>query len=337
MFSKYTLDTSSKKFICPNCGKKTFVKYNEVATGNYLADTLGRCDREVKCGYFNKPSGGGKKVNYIANYLNDKVYLDYNKYLQVASSASAADISKSYLFKWLYEAGSNYCLNRSLVQPNQYATIYGNLINTYGRYKVGVSSWFAGENNYYTYFPLIDTKNRLHYVQAKRFDQHGKTISGATKSWAQMYNAVPPHYDTQTYKIGALFGEHLIKRANPKDTAIVVVEAPKTALLLHYIYSLSPEKHTTPKASKLIFISCMSLGLFQRRLLRAIKPFNIVAIPDFDINSIALSKWYQIEGKLNQKGYKIDVLPLKGFKEHDNWDIADFICLLYTSPSPRDS
>lgn len=57
---KYTLDNSSKKHICPNCNKRTFVLYIEVKTGNYLTDDFGRCDRSTNCHYHKAPPKGKK-------------------------------------------------------------------------------------------------------------------------------------------------------------------------------------------------------------------------------------------------------------------------------------
>jgi hypothetical protein len=53
---KYSLDTSSRKFACPHCNKKTFVKFVDNETNQYLNAIDGRCDRESKCGYFKKPT-----------------------------------------------------------------------------------------------------------------------------------------------------------------------------------------------------------------------------------------------------------------------------------------
>lgn len=64
---KYTLDSSSKKFICPNCNKKTFVKYLDNETGNYLAEDFGRCDRESKCSYYKSPEKG--ETAYLITFL----------------------------------------------------------------------------------------------------------------------------------------------------------------------------------------------------------------------------------------------------------------------------
>jgi len=51
----YSLEVGSKKFTCPKCERKTFVRFINTETGKYLSEKYGRCDREVKCGYFMKP------------------------------------------------------------------------------------------------------------------------------------------------------------------------------------------------------------------------------------------------------------------------------------------
>lgn len=46
---RYILDKSSRKFPCPVCLKKTFVKYIESETGEYIVGNFGKCDREANC------------------------------------------------------------------------------------------------------------------------------------------------------------------------------------------------------------------------------------------------------------------------------------------------
>lgn len=71
---KYTLDKSSKKFLCPNCNKRTFVKYIEVESSNYLTEDFGRCDREQNCNYHKAPPKG--KKYYLINVLSLKDITD---------------------------------------------------------------------------------------------------------------------------------------------------------------------------------------------------------------------------------------------------------------------
>ncbi|MCX7552116.1 DUF6371 domain-containing protein [Xanthomarina sp. F2636L] len=65
---KYYLDKSSKKFPCPKCQKKSFVKYVETETKQYLEDHVGRCDRESKCAYHFSPKGNTPVTGLIVDY-----------------------------------------------------------------------------------------------------------------------------------------------------------------------------------------------------------------------------------------------------------------------------
>jgi hypothetical protein len=74
---KYSLDKSSKKHICPNCNKRTFVLYIDTNSGEYLPFDFGRCDREQSCNYHKAPPKG--KLAYLIDYLTissitDKAY-----------------------------------------------------------------------------------------------------------------------------------------------------------------------------------------------------------------------------------------------------------------------
>ena len=67
---KYSLDKGSKKGICPNCNKKTFVFYVDAETGEYLPPDFGRCDREQNCNYHKAPPKG--KRAFLIDFLRLK-------------------------------------------------------------------------------------------------------------------------------------------------------------------------------------------------------------------------------------------------------------------------
>ena len=55
MSYQFELERGSTKHTCPECKRKSFVRYVDTEYGQYIADEVGRCDREVKCGYHEKP------------------------------------------------------------------------------------------------------------------------------------------------------------------------------------------------------------------------------------------------------------------------------------------
>lgn len=52
---QYILEKGSKKHLCPDCGKKSFVRYVDTAGNKYLPEQYGRCDHESRCGYSKLP------------------------------------------------------------------------------------------------------------------------------------------------------------------------------------------------------------------------------------------------------------------------------------------
>lgn len=70
---KYHLDKSSKKFPCPQCGKREFVVYIDAETKVPVNEhAFGRCDRQNNCGYHVKPDA--KKKDDAETYVVSQVF-----------------------------------------------------------------------------------------------------------------------------------------------------------------------------------------------------------------------------------------------------------------------
>ena len=68
---KYQLEKYSgrnSRYTCPACGKPhRFTRYIDTETGEHLAAHVGRCDREVECGYHETPR------DYFAENPKEKI------------------------------------------------------------------------------------------------------------------------------------------------------------------------------------------------------------------------------------------------------------------------
>lgn len=65
-FYRLRLDRSKKRFACPACGKKKFIRYIDFDTDQYVPINYGHCEREVYCGYHKNP--------YLSGYVKKKMY-----------------------------------------------------------------------------------------------------------------------------------------------------------------------------------------------------------------------------------------------------------------------
>lgn len=93
---KYSLDKSSKKYICPNCNKRTFVLYIDTIMGKYLPVNYGRCDREQNCNYHKAPPKGKKA--FLINFLSlESISVKANKLTDLNGVISI--IPKSQIFE----------------------------------------------------------------------------------------------------------------------------------------------------------------------------------------------------------------------------------------------
>jgi len=199
---RYQLDKTSKKFNCPQCGKKRFVKYVDVENDNYADSNYGRCDRESSCGYLAYPTNEIKmnykyveappiKATYINKELRDK---SLNKY----------EINP--LVTYLISNG----YSRDVVEP------------TLLKYHVGTSNMFNGS----TVFWQTDHTGNIRTGKIMAYDTvTGKRIKDkASITWVHCIVDIPNFNLKQ-----CLFGLHLI---NNKQKRIAVVESEKTALIM---------------------------------------------------------------------------------------------------------
>jgi len=238
---KYILDKSSKKFTCPKCQKKTFVRYINTENNEYLSPEFGRCDRENKCGHFITPKGEYKNT-YEVKFIPPPT-TSYHPYNLVGKS------------------GQNYKQN-NFVQFLKTIFNEDEVKQIILQYLIGTSKHWNGA----TVFWQIDNKEKVrhgkimlyHIETGKRLkNKEGKAYISSVRSVLKINN-----FNLKQ----CLFGLHLI---NEKETRTIgLVESEKTAILLSIF------------KPQYIWLATGSKQGFKYEMLKPIKNYTIIAFPD---------------------------------------------------------
>lgn len=238
---KYQLDKTSKKYVCPNCKKKTFVRFVDAVTGNYLNTVDGRCDRETKCGYFKKPESN-QVVTQKDKCITTQVKPSYHK---------------NHLIK---RFGCNYNNNHFVSYLlKHFAPI--DVKQAIKKYFIGTSNHWAGA----TVFWQIDQYMKIKAGKIMLYNCNtGKRVKQPYNHISWMHKKLKLN---QFVLQQCLFGLHNLCDYNTSNT-LCVVESEKTAILMSIIIPSN------------LWLATGSKSGFKEELLKPIKNYNIIAYPD---------------------------------------------------------
>jgi hypothetical protein len=283
---KYSLERSSRKFICPNCHKKTFVKFVDNETNQYLNSSDGRCDRESKCGYFKKPTSNC--ITNINNCITEVIQPTYHnrKVLQEFCNTKQQSNLITYLLKHF-----------------ELQSVLQNVLQAIKIYQIGTTNYWHGA----TIFWQIDTKNvirggkimQYNYDTGKRVKKPFNHVSWIHKQ-LKLNNFVLQQ---------CLFGLHLINTISKSDT-ICIVESEKTAIIMSIIIP------------NFIWLATGSKSGFKDKMLHPIKEFIVIAYPDKTV----YGNWNKTTKHLNKQGFQIRCSNLlENIDLEDGGDLVDFL------------
>ncbi|HMK03689.1 MAG TPA: DUF6371 domain-containing protein [Ferruginibacter sp.] len=203
---KFVLEKSSRKIVCPGCGKKTAVRYMNTETKEFLPDHVCRCDRENNCGYhltagqYFKSEGIEYKptTKQLAPVEEIKVDLMLKDYIE----KSMCGYDKTNFATWLISLLTEKIANQALL-----------------KYFVGRS---RNDGNRATIFWRIDKDGNV---------RTGKVISynPLTGKRNKDRGAYMVHPKEKFNCVLCFFGEHLLTEYPNKTVGIV--ESEKTAIV----------------------------------------------------------------------------------------------------------
>ncbi len=300
------------RYTCPNCGKaKEFTRYIDTQTGSHLADHVGRCNREVNCGYHYTPK------QYFADF---KVSTEGKEYCRkgVKKPANQAPKLTSFIpFEMFRKSLTGYPENsfvrylRSLFG----ADVARELVK---RFYIGTSSYWEGA----TVFWQIDVKGRIRSGKIMLYESAtGRRVKEIQPDGSKRSKVTWSHSVLQ--KQGAiqgfnlrqcLFGEHQLA-GQPTTKPVAVVEAEKTAII------------ATAYLSDFVWLACGSLTTLRADKCKVLAGRNVILFPDLN----CFDKW---KGKAKHLQASLDCsISVSGLLERKaseadrarGFDLADYL------------
>lgn len=301
---------SSLNRICPNCGKKEFVPFIDLLTGEAVDDKrCGVCERKINCGYSMSPSEWADKYAPPREWLPKEQWIA----LQRQREKEAEQIRRQAA-----ERKANSFRPYAKIQPPKVQAyldcmselckrmqVHNNTLVDYlytiapkeqvdevlDRYRIGSTA--KREIIYWQ----IDWHWRVRTGKIMDYssDGHRKKDKGA--NWVHCQEGTGLATKKQLAP-QCLFGEHLIGEliANPptdgENLVVGVIESEKGAIILSI---LCPE---------IVWLATGGMDNLKAEMLEIIKPYNVIVYPDAD----ALDIWSKKVEQFNRNGYHL-IIP----------------------------
>jgi len=292
---RYSLEKGSKKHHCPDCGKKRFVRFVDIETGDYLPEQYGRCDKGDGHYFVNPYSDGYAKAIWEQEQGN-RSELPNNwkpQRKKVTPQPTPEPVFFDFeTFKQTLEP-ERYEKNtfiQNLFYRVQFPFEVDEVTKVIQLYRLGTvaNGYRAGANT----FPFIDIKGNVRAVQVKQFDEQNHTTgtdflhSIIEKHHTRNNKPLPEWleaYTKQDKRISCLFGEHLLSKYHSNPVALV--EAPKTAVYGTLYFGL-PE---TPES--LIWLAVYNKSSFSFDKLKVLQGRFVYVFPDLSKDGNTFKEW----------------------------------------------
>jgi hypothetical protein len=313
---RYILDKSAKKHLCPECGKRRFVRYVDTQTNEYLPEQYGKCDRSDHCNYYLNPY----KTGYRDNEPKEYEYKPQPK----PQPQPVYCIPETVLNKTLKDYDINtFAQNLLKIAPVE------EVEKVISLYRIGTIG--KGERSGAVTFPFIDKAGNIRTIQAKQFDETNHTIKNGTdfvhsiiaRYYTNKSEVLPgwlQDYTKNEKFVSCLFGEHLLNKypSNP----VALVEAPKTAIIGSLYFGL-PETSTT-----LLWIAVYNKSSLSFEKCKALQGRKVVLFPDLNAFNEWNAKAQELKLKLSGTQIVVSDLLEKNATEAERMnalDLADYL------------
>ena len=306
----FSLEKGSKKHICPGCGKKTFVRFVNTKNDEYLPEKYGRCDRSIKCKYFENPYKDGYAYEH-----NRKNQAETNTIQSLPLVRKAKSRSIIYVPDEIFKATKCcYAQNvfiQNLMNGIQHSFELPEIEKVIELYHLGtIQDGYLKGAVTFPYFERLDQIRAVQIIQYDK-DNHRKRIH-----WIDKYAPVINKYNKdwlEKYaenegKVTCLFGAHLIHEY--PNNPIAIVESAKSAIVATLYYGL-PEKDS----KKMIWLGAFSRDALSLHKCKILSGRAVYLIPDLSMDGSTYRVW-----KEKSEAFK-RAMPTTRFKIVDTFEI----------------
>lgn len=272
----------------PNCGKgKTFSRYIDRETGEHIHRSVGRCNRESKCGYHYTPKQYFQDNNISFDTPQPKTHKP--KLVTTGPKPEPVFIPVE-VFKCTLKGYEQNTFIQNLLYRVPYPFESEDVEQVISMYYLGTIR--EGDFTGAVTFPFIDANNNVRAVQAKQFDNNNHTTatnwlhSIVEKEHNRNKKPLPEWleaYKRQDKRVSCLCGEHLLARypLNP----VALVEAPKTAVY-GTLYLGFPDN---PKNMLCLAVGSLSYLNYER--CKTLQGRDVYLFPDLSKDGKAFDTW----------------------------------------------
>ena len=305
---------------CPAChDKHSFTRYLNGDTGEVIHPSVGRCNREDKCGYHYTPKQYYRDNPQLSEFSNTikkgevtaRVKQNHPKFTQRVEEKEPGRIPKQYIIQSL---GYNSNFVAFLCSIFDRYTLESPTIERV------MSDYYLGctKNSSIIYWK-IDERNRIRTGKIMRYDpETGRRVKNANGAidWVHTKlkrdKVLPDDFNL----VQCLFGEHLLKRY--PDKVVALVESEKSALIAAGVY---PEY---------LWLATGGRSQISIDKLRVLRGRTVIMFPDTDTEGKTYALWKEKAGELEAMGCTVTVSDLLEQTASDEdkvngFDIADYL------------
>lgn len=300
----------ANRYTCPKCNKrKSFTRYVDVRTGEYVADDCGKCNHESSCGYHYPPREYFRDHPQVSNdhawqksSINSKPVLAKAQRLNMPGNEEQTEF---FDFDWVEESVRRKSTFRTWFESLPFdETRKQEVLAEY--YVGGTSNDIIVEGLNYgpaAIFWMIDEQQRVHDAKLIAYTCDGHRV----QNWGNSMRSI-----CEKTKVGpqlshtdkVLFGLHLLNRY--PDKTVGIVESEKSALIC------------ACRFPQYLWLATGGCGNLNAQKIKPLMNRKVIVFPD----SGEYGKWHERMKESGHKQFHVvqlleDYLP--------NTDIADII------------